>query len=83
MADIRIESPEPDDNPDRRTIEEAIRDYAGVWRALIRRAQTEPWWVVQMERTDGEFKRTFLLDLREQTPAALQDVIRTSLKGAV
>jgi hypothetical protein len=87
MAEIRVESPVPESDPGRRTIESAIRDtlkdYAGVWLVAIRPARTSPWWVVRMERTDGDFERTNVIDLREHKPDALRRSLQDSLKGAV
>jgi hypothetical protein len=87
MAEIRIESAVPEDDLGRRTLEEVIRktlrDHVGTWRVSIRRAQTDPWWIVVLERADGDFKGTLLIDLREQTAAAISEAILVSLRGAV
>jgi hypothetical protein len=86
MAEITVESPVPQSDPGRRAIEDAIRDtlkdYAGVWLVGIRPARTEPWWVVRMERTDGDFRNTLVVDLRDQDPETLRQSLRDSLKGA-
>jgi hypothetical protein len=75
MAEITVESPVPQNDPSRRAIEDAIPDtpknYAGVWFVGLRPTRTEPLWVVRMERTDGGFKNTLVVDLREQEPETL------------
>jgi len=60
-------------------------DHMGTWSAEIRPAQTEPWWVVVVKRTDGDgqFKTTLLIDPRDESPTAVREVILASLKGAV
>ena len=87
MAEIRIEDSIPENDPRRHEIEgvlrETLRDLVGTWTAAIRPAQTNPWWLVVLERTDGAFKATLLLDPREESPAAIREAILVSLKGAV
>ncbi len=87
MAEIRIENAIPASDARRESIqaviEETLRDHVGTWSAEIRRAQTEPWWVVVVKRTDGDFKTTLLVDPREESPTAIRQVILSSLKGAV
>lgn len=86
MAEITVESPVPQNDPSRRAIEAAVRDalkdYAGVWLVAIRPARMEPWWVVRMERTDGGFTNTLVVDLREQESETLRQALRESLKGS-
>lgn len=87
MAEIRIENTIPESDPRRLSIqaviEETLRDHVGTWSAEIRRAQTEPWWVVVVKRTDGDFKTTLLVDPREESPTVIREVLLASLKGAV
>ena len=87
MAELTIQNSIPEGEPRRlaieAVIEETLRDHVGTWRAEIRRAQTEPWWVVVARRTDGEFKTTLIVDPRAQSPAAIREVILASVKGAV
>ena len=87
MAEIRIENTIPESDARREsiqaTIEETLRDHVGTWSAEIRRAQTEPWWVIVVKRPDGDFKTTLLVDPREQSPNEIREVILASLKGAV
>ncbi len=89
MAEIRIENAIPESDPRRLSIqaaiEETLRDHVGTWSAEIRPAQTEPWWVVVVKRTDGDgqFKTTLLIDPRDESPSAVREVILASLKGAV
>ncbi len=58
-----------------------MRDFVGTWHVLIRAAQTDPWWIVILEREGGGFKRTLLLDPSE-TPEAVGKAIEEALKGA-
>ncbi len=87
MAEIRIENAIPEVDSRRfsiqAVIEATLRDHVGTWSAEIRRAQTEPWWVVVVKRTDGDFKTTLLVDPREESPTAIREAILASLKGAV
>ena len=87
MAEVEVESSAPDDDPSWKAIEavlrETLKDYAGSWRLRIRPARVEPWWVVAMERTDGEFKNTIVLDPRDQTAPAIRATLTEALKGAV
>lgn len=87
MAEIRLESSIPESDPRRHVIEgvirETLRDHVGIWRAAIRPARTDPWWVIVLERVDGEFRGTLLIDPREPSAAALREAILVALKGAV
>jgi hypothetical protein len=73
------------DHPQRRAIEGVVRDtlqeFVGTWDVLIRPAQTDPWWIVLLEREGGDFRRTLLLDLSEQTPEAVGKAIEEALRS--
>jgi hypothetical protein len=82
MAEITIENDVPDTHPQKRLIEgvirDTLRDFAGVWDVLIRGGRTQPWWIVVVRRERDGFKRTLLVDPREQTP----DEVGKSLQSA-
>jgi hypothetical protein len=71
LAKIHIEN-RIEEHPQGRFVEDVVRailrDFAGRWHVLIRQAQTDPWWVVLLEREGklehegGTVRRTLLLD---------------------
>jgi hypothetical protein len=63
-------------------VRETLRDFVGTWHVLIRPAQTAPWWILLIERKDGDFTRTVLLDPSE-TREAVENGLLEALKGAV
>lgn len=63
-------------------VRDTLSDFVGTWHVLIRPAQTDPWWIVILEREGGGFKRTLLFDPSE-TPEAVGTAIEEALKGAV
>jgi hypothetical protein len=63
-------------------VRETLRDFVGTWQILIRPAQTDPWWIVLLERLGGDFARTLVLDPSE-TREAVGKALLEALKGAV
>ena len=86
MAQILIENRVEEAHPSRQVVEdvvrETLRDFVGTWRVLIRPARTAPWWILLLEREDGEFSGTLLAEPSE-TREALGKGILDALKGAV
>jgi len=62
-------------------VRDTLRDFVGVWQVLIRQAQTDPWWIVVLDREGGGFRRTLLVD-PAQTPEAVGKVLLEALRGA-
>jgi hypothetical protein len=86
LAEIRIENRVEETHPSRLLIEELVRetlrDFVGTWHVLIRPAQIAPWWILLLERQDGDFSRTLLLDPSETAEAVGKGLLE-ALKGAV
>jgi len=91
LAEVHIENRIEDRHPQRRLVEDVIRDalreFVGRWHVVIRQAQTDPWWVVFLERdggleTEGALRRTLLVDPTAQRPEALRRAIEEALRGA-
>jgi hypothetical protein len=84
MGDVRLRSDIPAENPEKASVEAAIRsvlaELSGSWSAEVSLSRAARWWLISVSRAGDGFQGSVFVNPEDQHPEAVHRLVTGSIQ---